>query len=179
MVKKKIGIIFTIVSVLVAIILSGCAKPSEPTIANTDNTNQSVTVLDSANINTAVDSPNNSVRNNAAQNVNTTTAPTLNTAPPNNTAIAPPVNKKPAPPNVKEPEPQIGSGGSDLLLVIQARNVLSAEKKLLDTVVVDSKEGNVTLTGKVSSAAEKAKAAQLVQGVKGVKSVKNNITVSQ
>lgn len=183
--KKNIIATFTIASGLVAVFLSGCAKQSESTITKTNNANQSVIVSNTNSVDTTVDLSNNSGQNNSGQ-INSTqknnpaVAPAINGAPPSVSADTPPINKKNTPPPaVKEPEPQIGNGGNDLLLVIQTRNALRAEKQLLDTVVVDSKDGNVVLTGKVANAADKAKAAQLAQGVKGAKSVKNNITVSQ
>ena len=175
MCKKKIGIIFTITSLAVTIVLSGCSKQAEPTVANTGNTNQAVVVSNTNSVNTtvtpAVNAPNNYNQSNPVQAANNAVAPPV--------SDSVPVNKKTPPAAVKEPTPQIGSGGNDMLLVIQARNALSADQQLINSVIVDSREGNVVLTGKVASAADKAKAAQLVQGVKGVKSLKNNIVVSQ
>ena len=170
--SKKIVIIFTTISLAATIALLGCGRQSEPSNAKTENTNQAVIISNTDSSNTTVNASNNYGQNNSTQNINNAAAPPSNNAPP--------VNKKAAlPVAANEPTPQIGSGGNDMLLVIQARNALSADQQLINSVIVDSKEGNVVLTGKVASAADKAKAAQLVQGVKGVKSLKNNITVSQ
>ncbi len=170
--KKKIGILFTTISLAATILLSGCSRQSEPSIAKTENINQAVVISNTNSVNTNVNLPSNEGQNNSAQNISNAAAPSVNDAPP--------VNKKSTPPAAaNEPKAQIGTGGNDMFLVIQARSALSADKQLLDSVIVDSKEGNVVLTGKVASAADKVKAAQLVQGVKGVKSLKNNITVSQ
>lgn len=63
-------------------------------------------------------------------------------------------------------------------LFTQLRSSLGADKELVNTVLIDVKDGKVTLTGSVSSQAQKAKASQLVQKVAGVKSVANNLRVS-
>jgi osmotically-inducible protein OsmY len=81
-------------------------------------------------------------------------------------------------PDVKEHNPQIGSGGGDMFLFTQVRSALSSDKELFNTVIVEIKEGNATISGNVKSEAQKAKAAQLVQSVNGIKSVKNNLRVT-
>lgn len=87
-------------------------------------------------------------------------------------------NVKPVP-AANMPSPKIGSGGDDLALFAQVRNALSADPELINGVIVEIKEGNATLTGKVPSEEKKKKAEQLVQNINGIKSVKNNVRVGQ
>lgn len=76
------------------------------------------------------------------------------------------------------PKPQIGSGGNDLFLFTQARAAINNDADLkAANVVVDVKEGVVTLSGTVASAALKSKAEELARGV-GPKDVKNQLKVS-
>ena len=145
-----------------AVFLAGCSGTSVSNTANTPNTNQALKVSNNAstvnNSTNAVVAPNSSTTNinsNSTSNINRNTAA------------------------VKEPTPQIGSGGNDLMLFSQVRSTLSADKELADAVIIEVKEGNVTLSGKVSSAAQKAKAEELIKPVNGVKSIKNNIAVSK
>lgn len=163
MVKKNFAVMSAILLVSAAITLPGCWKNSAPDAAKTVNTNQ------------ATISNNNNVPANDNLSANVPSAPpsAVNNAPtaPVNTA------KKSSSP-VKLPTPQIGSGASDMLLFTQVRGALSSDNELLNSVIIEIKEGNATLTGSVSSAAQKTKAAQLVQSVNGVKSVKNNLRVS-
>ena len=152
-----------VILILISIILSGCSKNPKPDVAKTDNINQAPAASNSnvpANNNAAV-----SPLNTATPIVSNTSAPIINK------------DRKSSPP-VKDPTPQIGSGGGDMLLFTQARSALSSDKELLNTVIVEIKEGNATLTGNVTSEAQKTKAVQLVQNVKGIKSVKNNLRVS-
>jgi hyperosmotically inducible protein len=81
-------------------------------------------------------------------------------------------------PQAKMPKPQIGSGGNDLFLFTQARAAVNNDADLkAANVVVDVKEGVVTLSGTVASAALKSKAEELARGV-GPKDVKNQLKVS-
>jgi predicted small secreted protein len=81
-------------------------------------------------------------------------------------------------PQAKTPKPQIGSGGNDLFLFTQARAAVNNDPDLkAANVVVDVKEGVVTLSGTVASAALKSKAEQLARGV-GPKDVRNQLKVS-
>ena len=164
MVKKKSGIMPAAILILISLILSGCSKNPEPEVAKTGNTNQSPTALNNANV-PAVNSVPANPPNTPASIVNNTSAPTANK------------NVKSSPP-VKDPTPQIGSGAGDLVLFTQARSALSSDQELLNAVIIEIKEGNATLTGNVSSVAQKTKAGQLVQAVKGVKSVQNNLRVT-
>lgn len=155
-----------IILILVSIVLAGCSKNTDPDVAKTDDANQSALTFDNNNVST---NPPNAP---APIGSNASAAITGNTS----TPIAGQA-KKPMP-SVKQPTAQIGSGGGDLFLFTQVRGALNSDKELLNAVIVEIKEGNVTLTGKVSSEAQKAKAAQLVQSVQGVKTVKNNLRVS-
>ena len=164
MIKKKFQIMFAAILILISIILPGCSKSTEPDVVRTDNVNKPPTASNNTNV-----PANNSV---SASPTNTPTS-VVN----NNPAVNVNKDKKPSPP-VKEPTPQIGSGGSDFVLFTQVRGSLASDQELSNAVIIEIKEGNVTLTGNVSSQAQKTKAAQLVQGVNGVKSVKNNLRVS-
>ena len=164
MFRKKIETVSAIVLILSAIVLSGCgaAQSSSETAKNDNASRMPATAA-------AVNSNNTSANPPSAQ------TSVVN----NNSAPAAVANKdRKTAPAVKEPTPQIGSGGDDMSLFTQARGALSSDKELASAVIIEIKEGNVTLNGAVSSAAQKAKAAQLVQGVKGIKSVKNNLRVS-
>ena len=158
MVRKKIEITSAIIAISAAIVSSGCAGQPAPDVAKTGNVNQSLTV--SNNSNAAVNPPN-------------TPPPVVNNTPP---PIVAKNNKSPRP--VEVPTPQIGSGGSDIFLFTQVRGALSSDEELANAVIIEIKEGNATLTGSISSEAQKMKAARLVQSVKGVKSIKNNLRVS-
>lgn len=154
-IAKKSGLIFTVM--LISIILSACPSSSEPNAPKNGSSNQSPT------------SPN--VNGVPPVNINSNVAPA--TTPP-----LPVVNKNnKSSSTVKQPTPQIGSGGNDMALFAQVRGALSSDKELINKVIVEIKEGNATLTGSVSSEAQKKKAEQLVKGVQGIKSVKNNLKV--
>lgn len=81
-------------------------------------------------------------------------------------------------PAAKAPKPQIGSGGNDLFLFTQARAAVDSDADLkAANVVIEVKEGVVTLNGSVASAALKSKAEELARGA-GAKDVKNQLRVS-
>jgi len=81
-------------------------------------------------------------------------------------------------PPAKMPTPQVGSGGNDLFLFTQARAAVNADPELkAANLIVEVKEGVVTLSGTVASAALKAKAEELARGA-GVKAVRNQLRVS-
>jgi osmotically-inducible protein OsmY len=76
------------------------------------------------------------------------------------------------------PTPQIGSGGNDFSLFTQARAAINNDPDLrAANVIIDVKEGVVTLSGTVSNAALKSKAEQLARGA-GSKEVRNQLRVS-
>ena len=160
--EKKLGIILTIVLVSAAIALQACTAAPESNTTKNGNANQAVIVSNTTNINSAATPANTPAMNtNAVPNVNS----------------APTANKKPVT-QVSAPTPKIGSGGDDLLLFTQVRGKLIADKELV-YVVIDVKEGNVILSGNVSSEEEKKKAEQLAKSVAGVKTLKNNLTVGK
>ena len=142
-----------------AFFLAGC---SSAPVSNAPNTNQAAVI---SNTNTAIV---NTPANIAAPNVSAANTGSVS---------APNANRKSAT-AMKEPTPQIGSGGGDLALFLQARAALGFDKQLQGDVIIEVKEGNVTLSGKAANAEQKAKAEQSIKAVNGVKSVKNNITVS-
>ncbi len=77
------------------------------------------------------------------------------------------------------PQPQIGSGGNDFYLFTQTRAAINADAELKNAnIVIDVKEGIVTLSGKVGTAAQIEKAEQIARAVGGVKSVKNQLRVA-
>jgi hypothetical protein len=81
-------------------------------------------------------------------------------------------------PQAKAPTPQIGSGGNDLFLFTQARAAINDDADLkAANVVIEVKEGVVTLSGNVASATLKSKAEQLARGA-GAKDLKNQLRVS-
>lgn len=167
--RKINGICAAVILVSAAVIFAGCSKNSEPETAKTGNVNQAAVVN-----NNVVSASNNVPAN------NNVSAITPNIPPPTGSNAAMPTiknDKKSAPP-VKLPTPQIGSGGGDMSLFAEARSLLSADSELLNKVIIEIKEGNVTLSGSVSNEAQKTKAGQLVKSVKGIKSVKNNLRVS-
>lgn len=160
MIRKNITTAPVIILILTAIVFSGCAEQTESQAAQTDSVNKAPTGVNNSNI--SVNPPN--VPAPSVNNISTTTTVGGNT--------------RKTSPAAKEPTPQIGTGGDDMSLFTQARGALSSDNELINAVIIEIKEGNVTLNGKVSSEAQKAKAAQLVQSVKGIKSVKNNLRVS-
>lgn len=160
MFKKSIYTVLTVFLVSAVAGLSGCSGSSETQTAKNDNVNQIAKVINSSNV---------------------AAAPTAAPSSPVDESVAPtkggvPENTKPAAP-VKAPTPVQGSGGNDFLLFTQVRGALNADNELVTAVIVNIKEGNVVLTGKVSSAAQKAKAEQIVKGVNGVKSVKSELQI--
>jgi len=70
------------------------------------------------------------------------------------------------------------SGPDDVTLASNVKAKLSADTMLArSNINVDAKSGAVTLTGTVTSEAEKAKAETIAKGVDGVKSVVNSLKV--
>lgn len=175
-IRKKSQVITIVFSIFTSVVLAGCTKNPEPDVAKTGNINQINTASNNTSIpanisipaNSAVPANNNISANQPKMQVTAVEdkIPTTIDSKDKQTSTA-----------AKEPVPQIGSGGNDLVLFTQARNALNSEQELINSVIIEIKEGNVTLTGSVTSAAQKAKAGQLVQSVKGIKSVKNNLRV--
>lgn len=155
----KLNLLLTVLSL--TIFLQGCSQSSESNAVKNGNANQP----EVSNLN------GNSGVANASNNFG------VNNQPASNTNSIPTVDRKTAP-SAPEPKPNFGSGAADLSIIMSARNKLSSDKDLINSVIVDAKEGNVTLTGKVSSEEQKKKAEELTKSVQGVKSVKNNLRVS-
>lgn len=81
-------------------------------------------------------------------------------------------------PTANAPAPQIGSGGNDFFLFTQARAAINNDPELkAANVIVEVKEGVVTLSGAVASAALKSRAEELARGA-GSKSVRNQLRVA-
>ncbi len=179
MINRKIRIKSVIFCVLVSVLLYGCSRTNESAIKTSDNVNQSKTEV-SSNETVSNVPTNSSVTNNAVSETDTTQMPVTE---PEKTTVNPEkttVNKdKSSSPPVKIPKPVIGSGANDMAVFMQVRGALTnLDKSLAEDILVDIKEGNVTLNGNVASEDQKKKAEQVVRGVNGVKSVKNNLRVS-
>jgi osmotically-inducible protein OsmY len=146
---------------LISVFGFGCTGATETNSAKNDDANQSVAV---SNNNVSLPATPAAVVNN-----------NLPAASSNQTAN---MNKgsKPAP-AVNQPTPKIGSGGDDMSLFTQVRSAFAADPELFNGVIVEIKEGNATLSGKVSSEEKKKKAEQFAQNINGIRSVKNNVRV--
>jgi hyperosmotically inducible periplasmic protein len=74
---------------------------------------------------------------------------------------------------------KVGTGANDGWLWVKTRAALAATDDLREsTIDVDVDDATVTLSGSVSSAAQKTRAEQVARGIEGVKSVKNDLRVS-
>ena len=161
MFKKNYKLTFS--ATLISIIGFGCSAAPESNSAKTGNTNQAVVVSN----------------NNAAPPSTPTAVVDANSPAANNNQTANVSRAARTPPGaVNQPVPKIGSGGDDLSLFAQVRNAFSADPELFNGVIVEIKEGNAVLSGKVTSAEKKKKAEQLVQSINGIKSVKNIVVVA-
>lgn len=160
MFKNHFKIIFSAVSI--AFVCFGCSGTTETNSAKNNNGNQSVVV---SNNNVSLPAtPAATVNNNLSAASNNQTAN---------------VNKGSKPASaVNQPTAKIGSGGDDMSLFTQVRGAFAADQELLNGVIVEIKEGNATLSGKVSSEEKKKKAEQLAQSINGIKSIKNNVRVA-
>jgi beta-mannanase len=162
--KNNLWLIFTVF--LTVAVFSGCGQsPEAINSANTNSVNRPTNTT--ANVsNTTV----NVVNSTPSANSNTVS----NAVPSgSNSAPATKSNQPPA----KMPTPNVGSGGNDFSILMSARNAISAEKDLVNSVIIEVKDGNLTLNGKVANEEQKKKAENLMRGVQGIKSVKNNLRV--
>ena len=83
------------------------------------------------------------------------------------------------PPVAGIPTTQIGNGGGDFFLFTQARAALEADVEFkAANIVIDVKDGLLTLSGTVPNAEQRSKAEQFVRAVDGVKGVKNQLRIS-
>lgn len=113
----------------------------------------------------------------SAETVAATPAPVGDAAARQATPAASPSRTSGSTPTAKAPAPQIGSGGNDFFLFTQARAAINNDPELkAANLIVEVKEGVVTLSGTVASAALKSKAEQLARGA-GSKSVRNQLRV--
>lgn len=164
MLEIKFGI--AAASVWLAVAAFGCSANSASEIAKTNAA-----------------APTAAANNNSTAAANQVAPLAANNAPPasaanNSGASALAQNNSKTDKKIVAPAAQIGSGGNDLTLFTQARNALGTDQELSRAVIIEIKEGAATLTGTVSSQAQKVKAAQLIQAVKGIKSVKNDLRIS-
>lgn len=156
--KKKYKLTFS--AILVSTVFLGCSGASESNQTKTNNANQSTAAL-----NNTVPLPSN-----------TPSVAGVNSPASNNPSN---VNKNSKPmPAANMPTPKIGSGGDDMALFTQVRGALGADPELINSVIVEIKEGNASLSGKVPSEEKKKKAEQLVRNINGIKSVKNDLRVA-
>lgn len=155
---KNLGMLFSVLAI--AFVLQGCTQSSESNANKNGEANQSLQPLNANSANTAVTASGNfGINNSSVPNGN----------------FVPPVNAKTV---SKMPEPIIGNGVNDLAAIMAVRGKLSSDKDLINSVVVEVKEGNATLTGKVASEEQKKKAEDLTRSVAAVKTVKNSLRVS-
>lgn len=160
---KKTNLKITIAILFAAISFSGCGQSTETTTGNINTANRTTANV----VNTTANPVNSTVANSNTLAVNSATSNVSNAE----TAV------KSKQPPAKMPTPNVGSGGNDFSILMNARNAISNEKDLVNSVIVEVKEGNVTLNGKVTSEAQKQKAEQIVRGVQGIKNIKNMLRV--
>lgn len=175
-IRKNFKVISVVFSIFISVVLAGCTTDTGSDVVRTGNTNQVNTISNNTGVPAANSVPAN-ISIPANNNISANQPKTQVTAVEDKTSTTVDNKNKQTSPAAKEPAPQIGSGGSDFVLFTQARNALNTDQELINSVIIEIKEGNVTLNGSVTSAAQKAKAGQLVQSVNGIKSVKNNLRV--
>lgn len=156
-----------------AIAFAGCSKTDEPADSKINNANKTAAspVISSVSPNVAANEnvmPGNSVSSVGGAPVGTTNSGSPAAGAQNMKSVSP----------VKQPTPVVGTGGEDFFLLSQVRGALGTDKDLINSVIVEIKAGNATLTGKVADDAQKKRAEQLVRGVKGIVGVKNDLRVS-
>lgn len=166
MTKFNFQVFHIIASIFAVVSLAGCSAQTVTNVNVNNSVNRAPSNANAPVVNTANSAPSNNI-NPAVSPANS--APTV----PNNTTT----DGKKTQPNA--PTAKIGSGGNDFSILTSARAALSADKELINGVVIEVKDGNATLTGKASSEAQKKKAEELVRGVQGIKNVTNNLRVSQ
>lgn len=173
----------------VALFLSGC---NQGAVEQAGGNNNNAGAAASPGVNTASSAP---VADSGANLAPASSTP-ANVAPANVAAAAPAppasVGNVPQPgavansnsrsasktPPAPLPKTQIGSGGNDFFIFTQARGAINTDAELqAANIIVEVKDGVVTLDGTVGSAALKSKAEQLVRGV-GSKNVKNQLKIS-
>ena len=159
----------TLFILALALLLSGCGGAG--------SSNNSVGAGNNAAAPSNANMPTVAGANNAAA---PTPATVGNSAPqqPGATPAAGSANVSSAPP-ANAPKPQIGSGGNDFALFMQARGAINSDADLqAANIIIEVKDGVVSLSGPVASVAQKSKAEKLVLDAGGAKSGKNQIRVS-
>ena len=169
--KKVINLTFAAALLTTSLFLTDCSKNTESDAAKINNTNQSPVSNKDNSVNAPSVPPSNITSGTPPTAVTGTPPATIN----NNSGAPIAANQKS--PAVKAPTPVIGGGGEDLLLFTQVRGALDADQGLA-YVIIEIKEGNVTLSGNVANNDLKAKAEKIARTVKGVKGVKNSLQVS-
>lgn len=189
--KRKLTILIAIAAMLTFL---GCGGAATTEQANTNSAGAAATPAAGDNAAGASNVPATTAGG-AANNVvsaNNAAAPTAPAT--GGVAVSPPQpgastrdgardgNNNNAPPPRQQaslPKPQIGSGGNDFSLFTLARGAINSDAELsAANLVVEVKDGVLTLGGTVASAAQKLKAEQLVRSVGGVKDVKNQLRVA-
>lgn len=102
--------------------------------------------------------------------------------PPDRSPIASPPATSPATPPATARAPETGRGVGQTLddagITAKVKTALAAEKDVSAMAInVDTMQGKVTLTGRVSSQTEADRAVQVARGIEGVKSVDSRLTV--
>jgi hyperosmotically inducible protein len=104
-------------------------------------------------------------------------------APPNRPATTPPQSTAPtAPPpaatNPSERDRTVGEATGDAAVTAKVKAALLAERGVDGMKInVDTRDGNVTLSGNVPEPAQVERATQVARGIDGVKAVNNQLKV--
>lgn len=95
------------------------------------------------------------------------------------TSKPPPITSAPdAAPGARPSNPTAGQGIDDATITAKVKTALLAEKGVSGTAInVDTAQGTVTLSGRVSDASQIERAAQVAKEVEGVKRVLNKLSV--
>lgn len=96
-------------------------------------------------------------------------------------ATTPPATSRgPATPTPPSPtaDRSVGQTIDDAGITMKVKTALAAEKDVSATAInVDTVQGNVTLSGRVSNESEAQRAIQVARGIEGVKSVDSRLSV--
>lgn len=158
--------LMTLLALGVMLFITGCTTTRSKSAGTSSNTSDAARAGASAASNSPLVITNTSASN-------TATGKTASQASKDATAVG--NNSRPA----NLPKPQIASGGNDFYLFTQTRAALASDAELKGAnVIIDVKEGVLTLSGAAVSEAQKARAEQVARSVEGVKLVRNQIKVS-
>jgi osmotically-inducible protein OsmY len=173
-----------LLAIIAALALSGCSGAGEKTGGNSVGAN-------AQSNQSSVAASSSAPAADGGANVASTNVASANVASANNNAVEPTrpsttggaaqmagARGASSGTQAKMPTPQVGSGGNDLFLFTQARAAVNADPELkAANVILEVKDGVVTLSGTVASTAQKSKAEQLVREA-GTKVVRNQLRVS-